>query len=160
MLLICFYLHSGPYHQERAMGQYIRTSDVNGGRIRAKCPRCEQTAYLEIAPGSRRRIHRCKCGKSTIYNINYRKERREITYGPARIILKDAREQKIRLNDTSMSGVSFYVTSEFALAMRRGQELSIKLRADGSSMIQRKICIKNINKNRIGAQYVGKFVSW
>ena len=42
-------------------------------------------------------------------------------------------EQKIRLNDLSIDGVSFYVAREFALAMRRGQEIGIKFRSSGSS---------------------------
>ena len=142
------------------MGQYIRTSDVAGGRIRATCPRCDNIAYLEVAPNSRRRIFRCKCGKSTSYSINYRKERREITYGPARVVMRNAREQKIRLNDVSLEGVSFYISSEHALTMRQGQEIGIKFRSSGSSMMQRKICIRNIQKNRIGAQYVRTGATW
>jgi len=142
------------------MGQFTRSIDVNGGRIRAVCPRCGTIAYLEVAPGSRRRVYRCKCGKSAIYAINYRKSRRETTFGPAKIILRNTREQKIRLNDTSMGGVSFFVNSEHALSMRRGQELLIKFRAGGSAVIQRKISIKNINRNRIGAQYAKLAGSW
>ena len=137
------------------MGQLSRSTNVNGGRIRAVCPRCKTSAYLEVAPGSRRRIHRCKCGKSTGYDINYRSERRETTYGPAKIVLRNTQEKKIRLNDTSLNGISFFVGSEHALNMRRGQEISIKFRSGGSGMAQRKIRIQNINKNRIGAQYVG-----
>jgi hypothetical protein len=136
------------------MAQYARTSDVAGGRIKATCPRCARTAYLEVAAGSRLRIFRCPCGKSSRYNINYRKERRETTYGPARVIMANAQEKKIRLCDVSVSGISFFISQEFALAMRRGQEISIKVQAGGSSMGQRKIRIKNINKTRIGAQYV------
>ena len=142
------------------MGHYMRTSDVAGGRIRAVCPRCNTSAYLEVAPGDRRRIYRCKCGKSSGYSINYRKERRETTYGPARIVLRNAQEQKIRLNDASIDGVSFYINSEHALSMRRGLELGIKFRTSGSSVMQRKICVKSINKNRIGAQYVRTGGSW
>ena len=141
------------------MGQYVRTSDVAGGRIKATCPRCDTVAYLEVAPNARRRIYRCKCGKSTSFEINYRKERREITYGPARVVLRNTQEKKIRLNDLSIEGVSFFIAREFALTMRRGQEIGIKFRSSGSSMMQRKICIKNIKKNRIGAQYVRAGVS-
>lgn len=142
------------------MGQYVRTSDVAGGRIRAVCPRCDNVAYLEVAQGDRRRVFRCKCGKSTSYSINYRKERREIAYGPARVVMKNAQEKKIRLNDLSIDGVSFYVAREFALAMRRGQEIAIKFRSSGSSMMQRKVCVRNIKKNRIGAEYVRAGRSW
>ena len=142
------------------MSQFIRTIDVAGGMIKGECPRCGRTAYLEVAQHSRRRIYRCRCGKSTTYNINYRKERREVTYGPARVVLRNATEQKIRLNDLSIDGVSFFIAREYALSMRRGQEIGIKLRSSGSSMMQRKICIKNIKKNRIGAQYVRSGGSW
>ncbi len=142
------------------MGNYARTSDVAGGRIKAVCPRCAKIAYLEVAPSSRRRIHRCTCGKSASYNINYRKSRRETTYGPAKLVMRDAQEQKIRLNDTSIDGVSFFIASEFAMSMRRGQELGIKFRAGGSSSMQRKIRIRNIEKNRIGAQYVRNIAAW
>lgn len=142
------------------MGHYTRTSDVNGGRIRAVCSRCDTIAYLEVAPGARRRIHRCKCGKSTGYEINYRKDRREITYGPARIVLRDTSEQKIRLNDTSISGVSFFIKSELALSMRRGQEFGIKFRSGGSGVMQRKICVRNIKKNRIGAEFMNLGAAW
>lgn len=68
--------------------------------------------------------------------------------------MRNAREQKIRLNDVSISGVSFFIASESALSLRRGQEIGIKFRSSGSSMMQRKVCIRNIKKNRIGAQYV------
>lgn len=136
------------------MSQFIKTIDAAGGMIKASCPRCSRTAYLEVAHNSRRRIYRCICGKSATYNINYRKERREITYGPARVVMRNAREQKIRLNDVSISGVSFFIASESALSLRRGQEIGIKFRSSGSSMMQRKVCIRNIKKNRIGAQYV------
>ena len=142
------------------MGQFVKISDVAGGRIKATCPRCNNVAYLEVAPNSRRRIFRCKCGKSSTYEINYRKERREVAYGPARVVLRNAAEKKIRINDLSVDGVSFYIAREFALTMRRGQEIGIKFRSSGSSMMQRKICIKNIKKNRIGAQYVRTGASW
>jgi hypothetical protein len=136
------------------MAQYVRTSDVVGGRIKATCPRCKRTAYLEIAHGSRLRIYRCTCGKSSSYKINYRKEKRETIYGPARAVMADAQERKIRLCDVSISGISFLIASESALAMRRGQEIGIKFRAGGSSVAQRKIRIQNINRTRIGAQYL------
>jgi hypothetical protein len=74
--------------------------------------------------------------------------------------MRDAQEQKIRLNDTSIDGVSFYVADEIALSIRRGQELSIKFQAGGSSAMQRKIRIRNIERNRIGAQYVRSTASW
>ncbi len=142
------------------MGQFARSSNVAGGRIRATCSRCGTVAYLEVAPKSRRRIFRCKCGKSTNYSINYRKERRETTYGPAKVVMRDAQEEKIRLNDSSISGVSFFVASEHALSMRRGQEVGIKFSAGGKSALQRKIRIKSIRKNRIGAEYVRNMAAW
>lgn len=140
------------------MGQYAQTTNIVGGRIRAVCPRCGKTAYLEVASGSRLRVFRCTCGKSTPYSINYRKEKRETTYGPGKVVLRNAEERKIRLCDASNNGVSFFVTSESALSLRRGQEISVKFRA-GSSMVQRKICVRNINKTRIGAQYVRSGIS-
>ena len=140
------------------MGYYAQTTDVVGGRIRAVCPRCGKTAYLEVASGSRLRVFRCTCGKSTPYSINYRKEKRETTYGPGKVVLRNAEERKIRLCDASDSGVSFFVTSESALSLRRGQEISVKFRA-GSSMVQRKICVRNISKTRIGGQYVRSGIS-
>lgn len=149
-----------PNLQEAGVGQFARSSNVAGGRIRAQCSRCGTTAFLEVAPNARRRIYRCKCGKSTNYSINYRKERRETSYGPAKVVMRNAQEQKIRLNDTSLSGVSFFVASEQALSMRRGMEVGIKFRADGSSALQRKIRIKSIIKNRIGAEYVRNIASW
>jgi hypothetical protein len=127
---------------------------VVGGRIKATCTRCGKTAYLEIAQGSRLRIYRCTCGKSSSYKINFRKEKRETTYGPARAIMANAQEKKILLCDVSTSGISFIITSESALSMSPGQEIGIKFRTGGSSMLQRKIRIKNIRRNRVGAQYV------
>lgn len=141
------------------MGQYVRESNVVGGRIKASCPRCRKNAYLEVAKGSRRRIYRCSCGKSSSYRINYRKDKRETMYGPARAIMANAQEKKILLCDISTGGISFFITSEFALAMRRGQEIGIKFRAGGSSMAQRKIKIRNINKTRVGAQYIRNGIS-
>ncbi|MEJ2057115.1 MAG: hypothetical protein P8X39_04675 [Desulfofustis sp.] len=102
------------------MGQFAQSSDVVGGRIRAICPRCKTIAYIEVGPNSRRRIFRCKCGKSTNYSINYRKERRETTYGPAKLVMRNAQEQRIRLNDTSYSGVSFFINSQQTHSLRRG----------------------------------------
>ena len=142
------------------MSQFIRSIDVAGGMIKADCPRCGKISYLEVAQNSRRRIYRCRCGKSTTYNINHRKERRAVTYGPARVIMRNVSEQKIRLNDVSMNGVSFFISREIALTMRRGQEIGIKFRSNGSSMMQRKICIKSIKKTRIGARYVKSYDYW
>jgi hypothetical protein len=142
------------------MGQFAQSSDVVGGRIRAICPRCKTIAYIEVGPNSRRRIFRCKCGKSTNYSINYRKERRETTYGPAKLVMRNAQEQRIRLNDTSYSGVSFFINSQQTHSLRRGLEVGIKFRAGGSSALQRKIRIRNIHNNRVGAEYVKKVATW
>lgn len=136
------------------MGHFTQTSDVAGGRIKAACPRCKRITYLEVAHNSRRRINRCRCGKSTSYNINFRKERREVTYGPARIVLKNAQEHKIQLRDTSTEGVSFYISSDLAHTLSKGQEIGIKFRSGGGSALQRKVRIRSIFKNRVGAQYI------
>ena len=132
------------------------TKDVAGGRIKATCPRCKRTTFLEVAQNSRRRIHRCQCGKSSSYEINYRSERREVTYGPARLVMRNGQEEKIQLHDTSIDGVSFYISSSLAHSLSRGQEIGIKFRSGGGSALQRKAIIRNIYKNRIGAQYCKK----
>ena len=151
-------INPGPKRED--MGHFTQTSNVAGGRIKAVCSRCGKTAYPEVAAKARLRTHRCTCGKSTTYKINYRTERRETTYGPARLVMRNAQEQKIRLNDTSLNGVSFFIPSEIALSIRRGQEVGIKFRSSGGSSMQRRICIKNVDKNRIGAQFVRSGASW
>ncbi len=81
-------------------------------------------------------------------------------YGPAKLVMRDAHEKRIRLNDTSLGGVSFYIASEYAKSMRRGQEVGIKFRSGGGSTLQRKIRIKNILNNRIGAEYIRNTAIW
>lgn len=135
---------------------FAKSKDVSGGRIKVTCPRCKRTSYLEVGNSSRRRIHRCQCGKSSSYDINYRAERREVTYGPARLVMRNGQEEKIQLHDTSADGVSFYISPSLAHSLSRGQEIGIKFRSGGGPALQRKAIIRNIFKNRIGAQYAKK----
>ncbi|THB71983.1 MAG: hypothetical protein D6B25_17625 [Desulfobulbaceae bacterium] len=90
---------------------------------------------------------------SGTYNINYRSHTREATSARALAVLSNAREAIIRLCDTSEYGVGFLVAKDSASLLRKGQEIRIKFRGGSGSVAQRKILIRSVVGNRIGAQY-------
>lgn len=134
------------------MGAHHQSSDVRGGMIRTRCSRCGKNRYVQVSPGTRRKIVRCSCGLSGSYTVNYRNSIRESSSMRAQAILGNAREAAIRLCDTSATGVGFLIPKEYALSLYRGQEICIKLRGS-SGLAQRKVKIMNIAGNRVGGQY-------
>ena len=135
------------------MAGHSKTCDARGGMIRITCSRCNKTRYFEVAAGTRRRVVRCQCGLSGSYTINYRSDTREQSSSRAHAVLANAHEALIRLCDTSASGVGFLIPREYAHSLHKGQEIRIKFRGSGGSFAQRRIRIRNITGNRIGAQY-------
>lgn len=142
------------------MAELLRNSiNVVGGKIRVTCPRCSRKKYVEVPPNTRRRVVRCVCGKSQVYLVNYRKDNRESISGKAQMVLTNATEAKIRLCDSSTSGIGFLVPREYTSTLSCGQEIRIKYKSGSGSTTQRKICIKNIMGNRVGGQYTNLGVS-
>ncbi len=134
------------------MAQSYTSCNAVGGRIRSRCSRCQKVTFIEVAPGTRKKIVRCSCGKSCAYLINYRQSSRTSSSIRAQAILANARETKIQVCDTSSDGIGFLVPIEHRLSLHRGDEVQIKYRG-GGALAQRKLLIKNINGARVGGQY-------
>jgi len=131
-----------------------QTCTVKDGRIRVTCPRCEKKRYLTVTPGVRKKTVRCSCGLSTLCTLNHRSGPRESTCSKAMVLLKNGRECPVYLCDISQGGLGFLLPFQYLRTITGGQEILIKYRSTTGSMIQRKIQIKNVVSNRIGAQFV------
>ena len=134
------------------MAGLIKTCNIKGGMIKATCSRCLKTRYVQVSPGTKRKVVRCGCGMSNSFSVNYRNSIRESSSRRAHAILHNAKEAVIRLCDTSISGIGFVIPQEYALSLYRGQEIQIKYKGP-SGVSQRRIKIKNVVGNRIGGQY-------
>lgn len=128
---------------------------VKDGRIRVTCPRCDKKKFVMIAAHLRKKTVRCACGMSTLCTLNHRAYPRESTCGKALIILENGRECPVYLCDTSLAGIGFLAPYQYLSAFSPNHEVSIKYRSISGSMVQRKIRIKSILNNRVGAQILG-----
>lgn len=126
--------------------------DVKGGRIRVCCPRCKKIAYVAVLSDARRKTVRCSCGKSSFYTLNYRGAVRESIAGKAQVIFNGSQKAPVYLCDTSPLGMGFKISRDFARSLNKGQEVRISSTAGSAS--QRKLVVKNINGNRIGAEFI------
>jgi len=131
-----------------------QTCTVKEGRIRVTCPRCEKKRYLTVTPGVRKKSVRCSCGLSTLCTLNHRGALRESTCSKAVVLLKNGRECPVYLCDISLGGLGFLLPFQYLRSIAGGQEIMIKYRATAGSIIQRKIEVKSVTSNRIGAQFV------
>ena len=129
--------------------------NVKDGRIRIVCPRCGKKKFVTIAANLRKKTIRCMCGLSTPCTLNHRVYPRESTCGKALIILENSKEFPVYLCDTSLAGIGFLLPYQYMSAIANTHELSIKFRSMAGSMAQRRIRIKSILNNRIGAQILG-----
>lgn len=140
-----------PEHSaEEEMAHSSRNCKAVGGRIRTQCTRCGKVMFSQITPGTRKRIVRCSCGKPSVNQINNRRSVRQSFSARADAVLTKARETKIRVCDISSEGLGFLVPAAFNLSLHLGDEISIRYRA-GGALSQRKVVVKNITGNRIGA---------
>lgn len=131
-----------------------QTCTVKDGRIRVTCPRCEKKRYLTVPAGVRKKTVRCSCGQSTLCTLNHRGGPRESTCSKAVVFLKNGRECPVYLCDISLGGLGFLLPFQYLRSIAGGQELLVKYRSTAGSMIQRKIEVKSVTNNRIGAQFV------
>jgi hypothetical protein len=155
--LVCtaVYIPSIACRREQLMRGKSQTCNVKDGRIRVTCPRCAKKKYVMIVSGIRKKMVRCVCGMSTLCTLNHRGYPRESTCSKALIILENGRECPVYLCDTSLAGIGFLIPYQHLNSLSNHQEINIKFRSMAGSMIQRKICIKSITNNRIGAQFLG-----
>lgn len=128
--------------------------NVIEGRIRIACPRCEKKRYVAIAAGLRKKSIRCLCGLSTMYTLNHRNALRESSCGKALLVLASGKPCPAYLCDISLGGIGFNVPHQYIRAIKDGQDVSIKFRSQSGTTIQRKIRIKSVIGNRIGAQFL------
>lgn len=128
--------------------------NVMEGRIRVTCSRCEKKRFIAVADGLRKKLIRCQCGQSTQYILNHRSAVRESSCGKALLFLANGRNCPVYLADISMSGIGFSVPHQYTRAIASGQDINIKFRALSGATIQRKIRIKSVIGNRIGAQFL------
>lgn len=131
-----------------------QTCTVKDGRIRLTCPRCEKKRYLAVTPGVRKKMVRCSCGLSILCTLNHRSSPRESTCSKALVLLKNGRECPAYLCDISLGGLAFLLPFQYLRSIAGGQEILIKYRATIGSTIQRKIEVKSVISNRIGAQFI------
>lgn len=128
--------------------------NVMEGRIRVVCPRCDKKRFLAVAGGVRKKSIRCQCGQSTQYTLNHRSAARESNCGKALLFLANGRNCPVYLTDMSVGGIGFNVPRQYSRALASGQDMGIKFRAASGATIQRKIRIKSVMGNRVGAQFL------
>jgi hypothetical protein len=133
--------------------------NVKDGRIRVTCPRCDKKKFVVVVAGLRKKTIRCVCGLSRLYTLNHRAYPRESTCGKALIIVESGKEFPVYLSDISLVGIGFLVPYQYLNAIIPNREISIKFRAQSGSMVQRRIRIKSILNNRVGAQILGNSVT-
>ena len=131
-----------------------QTCSVKDGRIRVTCARCAKKQYLAIPAGLRKKMIRCSCGHSALYTLNHRAAVRESTCGKAFVILQTGRECPVYLCDLSTGGVGFTVPPQYSRTIANGHDLRIKYRAMAGSTVVRKIRIRSMGNNRIGAEFL------
>lgn len=139
------------------------TCNVIEGRIRIVCPRCQKKRYVAVPAGGRKKSIRCTCGLSTMYTLNFRSTVRESTSGKAVVFLTNGRQCPVYLCDLSMGGLGFNIPPQYARALSSGQEVSVKYRALTGAMVQRKLRIKSVTSNRVGAEFLDGYrpaASW
>ena len=88
---------------------------------------------------------------------------RESTSGKAVVFLTNGRQRPVYLCDLSMGGLGLKIPLRYARALTCGQEVSIKCRALTGAMVQRKLRIKSVTSNRVGAEFLDGYrptASW
>ncbi|MBM9536636.1 PilZ domain-containing protein [Desulfobulbus alkaliphilus] len=131
-----------------------QTCTVKNGRIRVLCNRCGKKRYLTVPAGLRKKSVRCMCGMSAFYTLNHRAFPRESTCGKALVFLANGRQIPVYLCDSSLGGIGFNVPPQHSRSMATNQDLSIKFRSGSGATVQRKIRVKSMMNNRIGAQFL------
>ena len=131
-----------------------QTYTVKDGRIRITCSRCARKQYVTVPAGLRKKMIRCTCGQSALYTLNFRSSAREATSGKAFVILPNGRECPVYLCDISMGGVGFNIPVQYSRTLANVPEARIKFRSITGSMVLRRIRIKCVSNNRIGAEFL------
>lgn len=129
--------------------------NVKDGRIRVTCPRCDKKKFVAVTAGLRKKTIRCVCGLSTPCTLNHRVYPRESTCGKGLVIVENGKEIPVYLSDISLVGIGFLVPYQYLSAIVPNHEISIKFRSLAGSMVQRRIRIKSILSNRVGAEIIG-----
>lgn len=135
------------------MAGRTKSINVKDGRIRTTCDRCAKKQYVVIPTGLRKKMVRCTCGHSTFYTLNHRASGRESTCGKAYIILQNGSECPVYLSDISIGGVGFTVPAQYSRSIAKAHDLRIKYRSVSGSMVMRRIRLKSLSKNRVGAEF-------
>lgn len=130
--------------------------NVVEGRIRIACPRCQKKRYAAVPTGGRKKSFRCTCGLSTVFVLNFRTSSRESTSGKGLIFLLNGRSYPIYLCDLSLGGLGFNIPPQYIRNVSCGQEISIKYRSLSGVSVQRKLRIKSIDNNRVGAEFIDR----
>ncbi len=89
-----------------------------------------------------------------MYTLNHRNALRESSCGKALLVLANGKPCPAYLCDISLGGIGFNVPHQYIRAIKDGQDVSIKFRSQSGTTIQRKIRIKSVIGNRIGAQFL------
>lgn len=143
------------------MNGRTQTCTVKDGRIRFICPRCDKKQFLAVSQGLRRKLVRCSCGQTVQFHLNHRMTARESISSKAFVILDSGRECPVYLCDISPSGIGFNVPAQYSRLIGNVRELRVKYRGSSGSMVVRRVSIKSLANNRIGAEFLdGKIPSF
>ena len=134
----------------------MKSKDCNvvEGRIRVACPRCGKKKFVAVIGGLRKKSIRCLCGMSTMYTLNHRAAARESNSGKALVVLISGKSCPVYLIDISLGGIGFNVPYQYTRSIASGQDVMIKFRALSGASIHRRIRIKSVVGNRVGAQFL------
>ncbi|MDD2469081.1 MAG: hypothetical protein PHI97_34370 [Desulfobulbus sp.] len=101
------------------------------------------------------KLVRCQCGTSLFIHFDRRFHSREPVCRLGSLIFPQSYSIDVFLCDFSVGGLSFICSERVRLMMTIGLNIRIQYRADNGDIVLREIRIKNLRKNRVGAQFQG-----
>lgn len=147
-------LQGGPKKGNFMLGRMI-TSKVMDGRARIVCSRCEKNRYIEVPLGLNGKLVRCRCGFSVFVRFDRRVFRREAMSGRAILSFPNGDRSPVYLCDYSLGGISFIFPDPHKGFLAVGQEILIQYPTLQGGFILRRIRLKTLRANRVGAEFLG-----
>ncbi len=133
---------------------------VKNGKVRIQCSNCKKNHYYSVAPGTRKKIVRCrKCSKTTYCIFNHRQQHREACAVRAEVIIHTTRKIQTHLCNVSLTGIGFIVNSGTLRSFHIGQQIVVQYKATYGKNCTRKARVANVSPDRIGAQYIDISIS-
>ena len=136
------------------LGRVI-TTKVMDGRARIVCSRCKKNRYIEVPSGLNGKLVRCQCGVSVFVRFDRRVFPRETMSGRAILIFPNGERSPVYLCDYSLGGISFIFPDPHKGFLAVGQEILIQYPTLQGESILRRIRLKTLRANRVGAEFLG-----